>query len=153
MVTRNTEYAFRALVYIQLKNFENIRPGVSEISREIDAPEAYLAKIMQTLSRHRIVDSRKGRGGGFYFPEGGSEISLYDVILIMEGDACFKKCAFGFKNCSDFNPCPLHDRFAKVREDFLEITRSETIRSVTQKILDGKATLRSGLIPVRHQQQ
>ena len=145
MVTRNTEYAFRSLVYIQLKNFEKKRPGVAEIAREIEAPEAYLAKILQTLSRHRIVDSRKGRGGGFFFPEGGGEISLYDVILIMEGDACFTRCAFGFKNCSDANPCPLHDKYVKVRENFLEITKTETIRSVTQKILDGKATLKSGL--------
>lgn len=58
MLARNTEIAIRALVNIQLKNTENKRPGASEIAREIEAPEAYLAKILQVLKRYRICLKR-----------------------------------------------------------------------------------------------
>ncbi len=143
MLAKDTEYAIRALVYIQLNNRENKRPGVSEIAREIEAPEAYMAKILQVLTRHRIVNSRKGRGGGFHFTDGNDTPTLYEVILVMEGDACFKKCAFGFMNCNHINPCPLHDLFITIRENFHSVTHSETIGSITQKIVDGKAFLTS----------
>ena len=148
MLARNTVYAIRALVYIQLKNRESLWPGVSEIAREIEAPEAYLAKILQILTRRRLINSRKGRGGGFYFPDDHHTPTLYEVVLVMEGDACFKKCAFGFKDCNDANPCPLHENYVTIRESFLSLSQSETIASITQKIVDGKAFLNSALIDI-----
>lgn len=148
MLARNTEYAIRALVYIRLKNWENLTPGVSEIAKEIEAPEAYLAKILQVLTRHRIIYSRKGRGGGFHFIDNVNTPSLYDVILVMEGDACFKKCGFGFKDCNDPNPCPLHEHYVTIRENFLALAQSETIGSITRKIVDGEAFLKSPLAEI-----
>jgi Rrf2 family protein len=150
MLARNTEYAIRALVYIRLMNWENKKPGVNEIARGIEAPEAYMAKILQVLTRHRIVNSRKGRGGGFHFTDVSNSPTLYDVILVIEGDACFKKCAFGFMNCSDVNPCPLHEHYVSIRESFHSLARSETIDSITQKIVDGKAFLKSTLVDMNN---
>ena len=141
MITKSTEYAIRALVYIQLQHWKTKRPGVSEIAREIEAPEAYSAKILHTLTRHRLLDSMKGRGGGFFFSENQSELTLYKVILVMEGDSSFTKCGFGLKNCSDSQPCPLHDEYTLLREGFLNIVRSETIGSLAKKIVNKKAVL------------
>jgi Rrf2 family protein len=151
MLARNTEYAIRALVFIRLMNWENKRPGVNEIAREIEAPEAYMAKILQVLTRHRIVNSRKGRGGGFHFMDERSTPTLYEVILVMEGDACFKKCAFGFMNCNDANPCPLHEHYVSIRESFHSLAQSETIGTISRKILEGKAFLKSPLTDLNNE--
>ena len=145
MLSKNSEYALRALVYIQLQNWEGRRPGVIEIAGGTGIPVAYLAKILQTLTRHKVIHSRKGRGGGFFFEEGSPPPALYEVIHVMEGDACFEKCGFGFKSCSDTNPCPLHERYVQVRESFLSLAREETIGSISRKILDGKASLNYGI--------
>ncbi len=67
MLSKSSEYAIRALVFIQLCNWEKKRPGVGEIAKEIEAPEAYTAKILQTLTKNKLLDSMKGRGGGFFF--------------------------------------------------------------------------------------
>jgi Rrf2 family protein len=150
MLAKNTEYAIRALVYIRLSNWKNKRPGVSEIAGEIEAPGAYLAKILQVLTRHRIINSRKGRGGGFQFINDSESPTLYDVILVMEGDACFRKCGFGFMNCNDADPCPLHEQYVSIRESFLTLARSETIASISRKIIDGKAVLKSPLTDLDH---
>lgn len=146
MLAKTTEYAIRALVYIQLQNWNKKRPGVIEIAREIEAPEAYSAKILQTLTKHKLVDSMKGRGGGFFFKELSGEISLYDVILVMEGNACFTKCGFGLKFCNDIKPCPLHERYKTVRDEFLNIAKTESIQSISKKIVEGKAYLNSTII-------
>ena len=143
MLAKSTEYAIRALVYVQLQNWNKKRPGVVEIAREIEAPEAYSAKILQTLSRHKLVDSMKGRGGGFFFNSETQETTLYDIIIVMEGDACFKKCGFGLKFCNDIKPCPLHERYVIVRNEFLNIAKTESIQSISKKIRDGKAYLKS----------
>lgn len=142
MIAKSTEYAIRALVYIQLKNLEQKRPGVSEIAREINAPEAYSAKILQTLTKHKLLDSMKGRGGGFFFNENQSKLTLYDVIHVMEGDACFHKCGFGLKECNNDNPCPLHDKYKIVRDEYYDIVRTATIISLAKKIASGGAVLK-----------
>jgi Rrf2 family protein len=132
MLTKSTEYAIRALVYVQLQNWLKKRPGVEEIAREIEAPEAFSGKILQTLTKHKLLDSMKGRGGGFFFDENESHLTLYDVI---------HKCGFGLKNCNNENPCPLHDRYIEVRDGFYNIVKSETINSLAKKILEGNAVL------------
>lgn len=143
MLAKGTEYAIRALVYVQLKNWEEKRPGVGEIAKEIEAPEAFSAKILQTLARHKLLESMKGRGGGFFFSNNQSQITLYDVIHVMEGDAFFHKCGFGLKNCSEENPCPLHYQYKEVRNRFYEIARTETIKSLAERIRNGSAVLNS----------
>jgi len=141
MLSKSTEYAIRALVYVQLKNWEQKRPGVGEIAKEIEAPEAYSAKILQTLTKHNLMDSMKGRGGGFFFSDNQSNLTLYDVIHVMEGDGCFHKCWFGLKNCNNEIPCPLHEKYKVVRDKFYEIVRTETIQSLAKSILEGDAVL------------
>ena len=141
MLTKSSKYAIRALVFIQIQNWNKQRPGALEIAREIDAPIAFLAKILQTLVKKELLVSQKGRGGGFFFAENESGLSLYDVIHAMEGDACFYKCGFDLKNCNKENPCSLHDKYVVVREEFYKITRDETIHTVARKIMEGDAVL------------
>ncbi|MEL7586560.1 MAG: Rrf2 family transcriptional regulator [Prolixibacteraceae bacterium] len=141
MLSRSTAYAIRALVFIQLENWREKRPGVVEIAREIDAPGAFTAKILQTLTRHHLVHSMKGRGGGFFFVRERKEPSLYDVVHVMEGDEIFNKCGFGLKDCSNENPCPLHDQYKAVRDEFTRLVHTITINSMALKVLQGEAVL------------
>lgn len=141
MITKSSKYAIRALVYIQLQNWQNKRPGVPEIARETEAPEAYCAKILHTLTTHNLLDSMKGRGGGFFFFENQSNLTLYKIILVMEGDSVFTNCEFGLTNCSDTQPCPLHKEYSTLREGFLSLCKSETIESLSKKILNKEAVL------------
>lgn len=141
MLTKSTEYAIRALVFIQLESWENRRPGVAEVAREIEAPTAFTAKILQTLTRHGLIGSMKGRGGGFFFTNKADDLSLYKVILIMEGDSVFTRCGFGLSECSHEHPCPLHHQYAKIRDGYLQIAKTETIQSLAKTIKQGKAVL------------
>ncbi len=141
MLSKSTEYAIRALVFVQLRNWEQKRPGVGEIAKEIEAPESYTAKILQTLTKNKLMDSMKGRGGGFFFNDNQSDLTLYDVIHVVEGDASFHKCGFGLKQCNNDNPCPLHEQYKVVRDGFFEIVKTETIKSLSEKIKLGEAVL------------
>jgi len=141
MLSKSTEYGIRALVSIQLQNWENRRPGVAGTAKEIEAPEAFTAKILHQLTSRQLLESMKGRGGGFFFKDNQSHLSLYDVILVLEGDRLFTKCGFGLKNCSETNPCPMHEQYIHLRDGLINLAKTETIASMAQKILDGDAVL------------
>jgi Rrf2 family protein len=147
MLTKATEYAIRALVYIELKNSEGKRPGFKEIAKEIDSPESFTAKILQILTRQGIIGSMKGRGGGFFFETEDRNLSIYSVIVAVEGKKFFDKCGFGLKNCNASNPCPFHDEYKQIRDDFTHLVQSKTIQSFAAKVKKGDAVLNR--MPVR----
>ena len=133
MFKKETEYALRALVYIQVENKKGRQAGIAEIAREIEAPQFFTAKILQRLAKQGFVMSRKGRGGGFFFDPGKPAVPIRDVIIAVEGDEIFTGCGFGLKFCDENNPCPLHNRYAIIRNRINRLTSSETIQSLAKK--------------------
>ncbi len=143
MLSKTTEYAIRALVYISVSNKNGKRPGFKEISEEISSPEQFTAKILQTLTRHGLVNSARGRGGGFFFDEQHSDsINLYKVISIFEGKKYFSRCGIGLQGCSADQPCPFHCEFERIRNDYERLVREETIASLSEKVKLGEAILK-----------
>lgn len=141
MLGKTSEYAIRALVYIYMQNVEDKRPGYREISKEIGSPEQFTAKVLQNLARAELISSMKGRGGGFFFKDSSVPLTLYEVILVIEGEKFFTKCGFGLRRCNSGNPCPLHDDYSQVREGFHKLVKIRTIQSLAAKISDQKAVL------------
>ena len=142
MLSKATEYAIRALVYIDIQSRKGKKPGFKEIAKEIDSPEHFTAKVLQTLTRYELINSAKGRGGGFFFKENSEELRLYDVIQVMEGESFFTQCIFGFNYCDDKHPCPLHDDFMKIWKDFKELAETQSIQSLARKIENHEAHLK-----------
>lgn len=135
MFNKETEYALRGLVYIQAQNLEGRRPGIVEIAEQIDAPHFYTAKILQRLVRQGFVESQKGKGGGFYFDSKKPDLSLKQLIIASEGEKLFCGCGFGLKQCDENNPCPLHDKYALIRDALNQLVMEENVQSLSQKTL------------------
>jgi Rrf2 family protein len=130
---KETEYALRGMVYIQLQNLKDRRPGVAEIAQEIEAPFFYTAKIFQRLVKIGFVRSLKGKGGGFFLDQAKKDLPLKELIIAIEGEELFVGCGFGLKNCDENNPCPLHNRYALIRDEINKLVSTETIQSLAQK--------------------
>jgi Rrf2 family protein len=133
MFNKETEYALRGLVYIQIQNLKGRRPGIVEIAKEIEAPQFYTAKILQRMVKQGLVSSLKGKGGGFYFEEGTNEVFLKDLITLTEGNKIFTGCGFGLKHCDCDNPCPLHEKYALIRDAINKLVSTESIQSLAKK--------------------
>jgi len=145
MLSKSSEYAIRAMVSVQLQNWEHKRPGVADVANHIEAPVAFTAKILQALTKSKLLHSAKGRGGGFFFSDDDDDVTLFQIVKVIEGEGIFHRCGFGMKNCSDDNPCPLHNQYKVVRHGYEEIVKKSTIRSLASKIRDGEAVLNSVL--------
>jgi Rrf2 family transcriptional regulator, iron-sulfur cluster assembly transcription factor len=110
MFSNSTKYAIRAIVHM-LNDKGNEKNTVVDMAAELSIPRPYLSKVLQQLSKSRIISSTKGRGGGFYLSEENLYRPLIDVIICIEGHNVFNKCILGLQECSDSDPCILHHHF------------------------------------------
>ena len=136
MFKKETEYALRALVYIQLQNTKGRRPGIAEIATEIETPQSFTAKILQRMVKQGFVESMKGINGGFFFDTAKNDLPLRKIIISIEGDGLFHGCGFGLKKCDENNPCPLHESYAPIRNAIENLVTNETIQSLANKNSD-----------------
>jgi Rrf2 family protein len=134
MFNKETEYALRGLVYIKQQNLKDRRPGSIEIAREIEAPHFFTAKILQRLVRGGFVESLKGKNGGFFFDPSKPDLKLADLITAIEGNKTFSGCGFGLKQCDTENPCPLHHKYAPIRNSINNLVSKESVQSLALKV-------------------
>ena len=125
LFSQSCKYAIRALVHLSNKRDD---PHLSrEIAGEIQVPEHFLAKILQDLARHHLLDSFKGRGGGFRLARPPEQISLGEIVLAVDGNGLTENCLLGLPNCSAESPCPMHDWWALQRRELKEVLEGQSL--------------------------
>ncbi|MEP6951913.1 MAG: Rrf2 family transcriptional regulator [Ginsengibacter sp.] len=134
MFSKTCEYAIRAMIFIAQKSKGGNRVGIKEIAKAIDAPEYFIAKILQDLGRKGLVQSLKGPTGGFYQEGETSQCSLADIVKAIDGDKLFKGCGLGLKNCSETRPCPIHNEFKVVREEIYNMLEDAKIGEFSKQL-------------------
>lgn len=143
MFSKACEYAIKASIYTAQQNLSESRVNVKEIARAIDAPEAFTAKILQQLCKADVMQSVRGKQGGFFISsEKMQETKIYDIITIIDGDSIFVTCALGLKECSSTNPCPVHNEFRHVRERLIEMASKYTLMDLALRTEEGLFRLR-----------
>ena len=143
MFSKSCEYGIRALIYIASDNNGGRKVGINEICENIEAPEHFTAKILQILGRNRIVNSQKGVHGGFYLDNYQKDIKLIDVVSAIDGKTLFTGCGLGLKECSEINPCPLHNKFKSIRNNILKMLEETSIAELGKDLKKGKVVLKT----------
>jgi Rrf2 family protein len=138
MFSKACEYAIRATIYIAVQSNQDNRVGLKDISKEIDSPEAFTAKILQQLSKNEIINSIKGPNGGFDIDKKEmSKIKLSHIVMAIDGDAIYKGCGLGFKQCSEKQPCPVHDKFKVVRNELKNMLETTSVLELSLGLKNG----------------
>jgi Rrf2 family transcriptional regulator, iron-sulfur cluster assembly transcription factor len=135
MFSRACEYAIRSVIYIAHQSDVGKRVSLKDVAREIDSPEAFTAKIMQSLSRGKIVESLKGPSGGFIMTETAlKKVRLVDIVNAIDGDDIYEGCALGLKRCSEERPCPLHFKFKSIRVELRKMLETTTVQELSERM-------------------
>jgi len=121
MFSRTCEYAIRAMIYISQKSKRQEKTGIKDLAKGINAPEHFIAKIMQNLAKHDLVESSKGPNGGFYITRELLATSIADIVKAVDGDSIFTQCGLGLRECSEKKPCPIHRSFKPIREEITKM--------------------------------
>lgn len=92
-LTKKSKYAARALVEIAVNGCDPI--GVAEIARRQRIPERFLEQIFGDLRRAGILESRRGAHGGYCFATPIEEVTILDIIEVLDGEIRPAKCSAG----------------------------------------------------------
>ncbi|MCK5706416.1 MAG: Rrf2 family transcriptional regulator [Candidatus Aureabacteria bacterium] len=129
LVTRDTDYAIRALSFIAKKESEIT--SVTELVKTLKIPRPFLRKILQILQKKGILTSFKGKGGGFQLAIPADQIYLSLIIESFQGPIKLTECLFKKKICPEIKTCPLKKKLDEmqkyVSEHFRNITLSEML--------------------------
>jgi Rrf2 family protein len=135
MLSNTSKYAIRAIIYIALNAKENEKIGIKQISKDLDIPTPFLGKILQTMARHKLLSSTKGPHGGFGIGKNPYEISILDIVEVIDGLDSFNDCVLGLRSCTENKQhCPIHPKFGNLRDQMKELFQVENIGQLADLI-------------------
>ena len=133
LYSATTQYAIRALAYMA-----TLPVGQRILARDLaDAtgvPRQFLGKILHRLARHGVLESAKGRGGGFRFARPPESIRLGAVVELVEGPDLLGHCVLGFESCDDTQACPLHDQWDGLRDRMRDQMHGSTLADLGRSL-------------------
>ncbi len=142
MFSKACKYAINAMIYMATLPQGQERAGLKEISKAINSPEAFTAKILQDLVKNELLNSVKGPNGGFHLQGDPSRIFLSEIVHSIDGDLIFTGCALGLEKCSEDHPCPVHHKFKAVRDHLTGMLMTTSLRDVADRVNTGISFLR-----------
>lgn len=143
MFSKACQYGIKATVYIASQSSLGNRVSLKDIAFNVNSPEAFTAKILHQLAKSNILDSLKGPTGGFVIPEGrAATIKLSDIVSAIDGDSIYMGCALGFDLCDAHQPCPMHNKFAGIRDDLKRMLHNTSLYELAHGVDDGMSFLK-----------
>lgn len=131
MITTTGEYALRAMAYIAaLPKDEYVL--ARNIGQELSIPPNYLSKVLQSLARVGLLDSQRGRNGGFRMAKPATKIKLYDILSAVEPVGRYETCILGNKICEDATACPIHFAWKEARGKVLKLFQTTPLTKLME---------------------
>jgi Rrf2 family protein len=130
MLNKKTQYALKALMYLAEHKDEG-PVLISEIAAKKKIPLKFLENILLELKKDGILESKKGKGGGYFLKKPPGKIPLARIIRLIHGPIAMLPCVSLYfyercKNC-DEKHCGLHDIMIDVRDANLKILEKKTV--------------------------
>lgn len=131
LITRNTDYAVRVLCCISEEKQKVI--STDRFVKSLEMPRPFLRKILQTLTKEGLLNSSKGKDGGFALAISPEEITLTNVMEIFQGPIKLNECTFKKKVCPNIKDCPLKKKIDVIEREVIAKLKAITISSILKK--------------------
>lgn len=128
-LTRAADYGVRVMIFLAAAPPES-RISLVELAAATNAPDSFLSKVLQALSRAGLISSRRGQSGGFRMSNQGREASMLDVIEAVDGKICLNTCLVSGKSCSRKHSCPAHPVWADAQRAMLLVLDAAMIANL-----------------------
>jgi Rrf2 family protein len=133
MLSKKSQYAFKALTYLSEK-FNEGPVLISEIAAKKKIPIKFLESILLELKKADILDSKKGKGGGYFLKQRPEKVKVSTVIRLINGPIAMLPCVslYFYERCKNCNEkhCGLHDMMIQVRDATLNIVENRTLKDL-----------------------
>lgn len=134
MLSKKTKYAINALVYLAKKPAKE-PVLISEIAEQEHIPKKFLETILLDMKNAGILNSKKGKGGGYYLIKHPADVNLAEVIRYFDGaigllpcvtHKYYEKC----DECKDEKTCGIRMAFLAIRNETVEMLKKDTLEKL-----------------------
>ena len=138
MISKKMKYALKALIHIA--NDKNGFSKTSDIAEKAKIPRKFLEQILLELKKGRIISSKQGNVGGFYFLKKTEDVTLAEVYRLIDGPIALLPCASKFYyepciDCEDEATCSIRKALMEVRDETLIILENKNIAQLAANAL------------------
>ena len=143
MFSKACEYGIKASIYVAVQSQLNKKVSLLDVADAIKSPAAYTSKILQLLSKNKIITSSKGPTGGFSMTDLQLENTMMSTIVqVIDGDNIYNGCGLGLIKCNELKPCPVHKQFKSIRDDLKNMAETTSIKSLADDLEKGLTFLK-----------
>lgn len=137
MISQKSKYALKALTVLT-DEYGKGPVLIADVAAREHIPRSFLELILLELKNHRFLDSRKGRGGGYFLAREPHQISAGQVLRAIEGPIaplpCASKTAYRkCEECHDERSCAVRLMMCEVREATAKILDSTTLADLLKR--------------------
>ena len=137
MLSLTCKTAIKAVIYLASKFESGEKAGIKEIADFIYASEHTVGKMLQTLVKEKVINSAKGPSGGFYITAKQTNQSILNIIDAIDGKEVFDECGLGLSRCSSAHPCPIHNDYKIIRDQFKAICQQKRVSDLCETVSEG----------------
>lgn len=128
-LTRAADYAVRVMIHLIGQGGER-RISLPAVAAATGAPESFLSKVLQALTRAGLLISQRGQSGGFEVSPQGKKASMRDVIEAVDGPIHLNVCLTSGKACARQSWCPAHPVWVRAQEAMLRVLEDARIEDL-----------------------
>lgn len=128
MISITTKYALRTLLYLR-DQAEESYIALDILAEKTAIPRRYLGKLIKTLAKKDLVQTKKGTGGGVKISQTSFSESFYDICTTLDDPIVRESCFLMKAKCNPDSPCPFHPHWKKTREQLEAFLKSSNIQS------------------------
>lgn len=136
MISKKTQYGLKALTYLAQQE-ANGPVLIADIANKKHIPLKFLESILLDLRKAGLLESKKGKGGGYFFAMHPSHIKVATVIRLLDGPIALVPCASlnFYKRCEDCDEktCGLNHLMKEVRDASLRILEGKTVADLARE--------------------
>ena len=138
MLSRKTKYAINALVYLARESNDGEPVQISRIAASENIPRKFLEAILLDLRHAGMLNSRKGKTGGYYLQKTPEEINIADVMRLFDGPIALLPCvAYKYyekcDECIDEEACGIRSVFSDVRSETVKMLKKATLAEIIKR--------------------
>jgi Rrf2 family iron-sulfur cluster assembly transcriptional regulator len=131
-LTRKADYAVSVLT--ELAAHVDDGPMQSkEVAVRRSIPENLVAQIVSMLGKQGWVEGTRGVGGGIRLAADPAQISVLDVVEMVEGPVHVNLCTRSDSACPNESTCPVHPVWVKAEKAFTDVLRTTTIADLAKR--------------------
>lgn len=131
ILSQTAEYALRAATLLAQRG-DGDPLDVTLLAEALGIPRNYLSKTLSQLARAGVLESVRGKRGGFRLASPAGSISLYDVVEPFERFAETRRCLLGQSVCNDRQPCAAHEAWKTIGDRIVRFFRRTTLEDLAR---------------------